>query len=166
MGKRGMPTVPALREITGTTRKARHSPEALADQVNMVNIEKLPDPPDTLDERACAEWYRVGTALHAAGVLHNIDSFFLEQYCFYWSLHYDLKISFNQMKGMDEQTHGVLVRGMHGPTRNPIYREMMSAGREAEFYGAKIGIGPSARSRLALARQEEETTSVGAKFFA
>jgi P27 family predicted phage terminase small subunit len=133
MGRKPTPT--ALKVLAGNPgkRPLNHNEPKLQRGVG--------DPPDWLDERARAEWWRVVPDLEAAGVTTRVEATMLACYC----------QAVSRLLAAEAliAKEGITCMGQRGPMKHPavvIAREQMHIIRSL---GSEFGLSPASRTTVA-----------------
>jgi P27 family predicted phage terminase small subunit len=103
----------------------------------------IPEPPVTLKGEGRAEWRRVVPELARLGLVTKVDRAYLVAYCSAWGTFEAARIAMAE--------HGPLVNGRDGNlVKNPAAQVMRDAADMMIKFGARFGLSPSDRSRLAV----------------
>ena len=134
-----------FKKLTGNPGK-RALPK---DEPRPKRADKLPSAPRHLDRVAKKEWRRIGSILHAAGVLTDADLTALAAYCATYSLWIDAQ--------MQIQKHGVLIKAQSGfPMQSPYLQISNKAMGEMRKWLVEFGGTPSSRARVAVEKPKKE----------
>jgi P27 family predicted phage terminase small subunit len=108
-----------------------------------------PKPPSDLTGEAFAEWCRIVPELDGAGLLSPVDRGYLVAYCEAWATFCDAR--------EDIAKRGTLIPGRGGDmVRSPAAVVMKDSMDAMLKFGAKFGLSPADRSRLAKVPVEDE----------
>jgi len=135
MAKRGPKPIPtALKKLAGNPGK-----RPLPENEPQYAIE-IPDCPEHLDAVATAEWDRLATVLHEAGVLTTADRAVMAGYCTAWSMLVASTVAV--------QKYGsVLVHPTSGaPGNSPYMNQLVSAMKEIRMFSGELGLSPASRA--------------------
>jgi P27 family predicted phage terminase small subunit len=109
----------------------------------------LPPAPDYIGEYGGREWNRIGQQLIDLHLLTSIDLQVFEAYC----LNVELMVRARE----SIQDNGMTVQGSRGPVRNPAIAAFGQATTAIRSLASEFGLSPSARSRIKLPTDDEET---------
>lgn len=107
----------------------------------------LPDPPDYLDDRARAEWERVGRQLFLAKVITALDRANFAAYCSAVSRHERAEV---EMRAAEK----AMYRGKEKARGRAVYRFNIAAGQrrtalaEVHRLGTEFGLTPASRAKI------------------
>ena len=105
----------------------------------------LPSPPDHLTDTALAEWHRLATALHIAGLLSPLDRGALATLCQCYGRMVDADAALNET--------GLIIKSPSGfPTPSPYLSISERAADQYRKLCTEFGLTPSSRSRAATGR--------------
>jgi P27 family predicted phage terminase small subunit len=112
-------------------------------------FDKLPDPPEWLDEVGQKEWHRVGPHLLKAGLLTEADLIPFAAYCA------NVQIMVKAL--IDIEDDGMTIPGARGAVRNPALAAFSSSTNSLRSLAAEFGLTPSSRSRMKLPGDDGES---------
>lgn len=138
MGSRGpTPRPAALKKLQGTFRPDRDEETGAGLPDNM------PRCPTFLSDTARAEWRRLASQLHEAGILKNVDRAALAAFCDSYGRFADLTAALvNEPLTFTTQT------GYQSP--NPKVKMAATAKSDMLKWASQLGLTPSARGRIVL----------------
>lgn len=102
-------------------------------------------PPSSLSAKASAVWRRVMPQLTGAGVLSDVDTSVLEQFCTSW-VHWQAAVADVEANGLTMEQ--VTREGMPRKVANPAVSIEIALSVELRQLGDRLGLSPSARARL------------------
>lgn len=118
-------------------------------RVEPVPSAAIPEPPVTLKGEARSEWRRVVPELARLGLVTKVDRAYLVAYCSAWGTFEAARIAMAE--------HGPLINGRDGNlVKNPAAQIMRDAADLMIKFGARFGLSPSDRTRLAVTPPIEE----------
>ena len=138
---------PGRKPLPATVHYLNGNPSKLAagrllDQVTPETA--LPEPPETLDAVALAEWHRVGAELLKLGLVAQVDRAALAMYCAWWSRWVAAETKLREL-GPD----GMIDRTPNGFRQMSAWLQVSNqAAEKVHKYLTEFGMSPSARSRV------------------
>lgn len=109
----------------------------------------IPEPPVTLKGEGRAEWRRIVPELARLGLVTKVDRAYLVAYCSAWGIFEAARVAMVE--------HGPLVNGRDGNlVKNPAAQIMRDAADLMIKFGARFGLSPSDRTRLAISPTDED----------
>lgn len=126
-------------------KMARGNPGRRDLEVVVVAGREQPKMPVGLPPRAKTVWKQLVTDLSASGVLDKAD----------WPLLEVAAITICRMREAREvlTREGLFIEGQRGPTKHPAYMIERECGMEVRQLLDHLGVGPSGRARLGLAKK-------------
>jgi P27 family predicted phage terminase small subunit len=108
----------------------------------------FPTAPDWLDGVALAEWDRLEPVLKSMGIITSADRVAIAAYCQAYSLYVAATRDLN--------LNGFSAEGRQGSVvKNPALQAQIAAQDQMAKWGAKLGLSPADRARLAVTPAEE-----------
>ncbi|MFF4818091.1 phage terminase small subunit P27 family [Kitasatospora sp. NPDC001309] len=116
-----------------------------------------PTAPDWLDDIALEEWNRLAPILDSMGIITKADRVAVAAYCQAYSLYVAAT--------RDISANGFSAEGRQGSVvKNPALQAQIAAQDQMAKWGAKLGLSPADRARLAV--QPEDQGGPGADVLA
>ncbi|WP_149030288.1 phage terminase small subunit P27 family [Kitasatospora sp. MBT66] len=108
----------------------------------------FPSPPDWLDDMALGEWNRLAPILDGMGIITGADRVAIAAYCQAYSLYVNAT--------RDLSANGFSAEGRQGSiVKNPALQAQIAAQDQMAKWGAKLGLSPSDRARLAVTPDDD-----------
>ena len=140
-GRKAKPT--ALKALEGTNRKDR----VLENEVAYPLVDKLPETPEHLQDRAKKEWEKIVKSLDAIGILTEQDLTVLESYCFNVGLMEQAMIAINEEGAIGIQTNNA---GAVYSAENKWVNVYNKAVDRIIKIASEYGFTPSSRTRISM----------------
>lgn len=116
---------------------------------------RVPSPPSELGKMAKAEWRRIAKELHATGVLTQIDTKTLANYC---QAYEDMNVARGLLAAhnMNNPTQINLLVTVGGNTRtHPFVQQIRDHRRDMMAFASEFGLTPSSRSKVVVKGQNK-----------
>ena len=118
----------------------------------------MPKPPQHLCKDAKREWKKICPALHAMGVLSEIDKSILAAYCASYALWEKSWRAIKQMESTGKLGAGLMIQTTNGNMiQNPLVGTANKAAGDMIRYASELGMTPAARTRIKAGPQAEKS---------
>src|SRR5690349_21438389 len=131
----------ALKELKGTHRPSRETPEAM----ELATMDSLPTAPDDLPEAGKQAWYRVVEQLQALKILTILDYDMLKSYCFQISVMEEAQSELEKPGGKIQKMGASFVK-------SPWVGIYNDAASQANRIAQQFGFTPAARTKISLSQ--------------
>jgi P27 family predicted phage terminase small subunit len=123
---------------------------------------EMPKPPAYLTATAKKQWRQLGPELHRLGLLTVIDITTFAALCQAYGDWVEARAAIADMAAADPISHGLTVKGSTGSlVQNPVVAIAERAAQDMVKYGAKFGLSPTDRTRLAAGPTVEKPSKFG-----
>lgn len=138
----------AIKELKGTLQKSK----TLENELSFVNLDYIPQPPDTFDEISTQLWLGCCMSLKGVGLLFAQDLPILEQYVYSIFM---VRLSRSElMKGEPVMT-STNKGGFEYQTLNKWIKINLDYSVLANRLGGEFGFSPSARTKISTGKPSE-----------
>ncbi len=145
------PKPSALKLIQGTARKDRTNTK----EPKPKKASRVPAPPRELGPKGAAEWKRIAKELHDMGVLTQIDTKTLANYCQAYDDMLTARGLLNNWN-MNNPDQVNVLKNMSGHMRtHPYLSQMREARLDMMKFASEFGLTPSSRSRVQTTKGDD-----------